>query len=76
MLKTLYKSDERNNNVIVYMTKSGLNNFKNEIKKMSEDDIKIEKQYKIVDIVEKILTFNEKKSTRKRLKNFNPKLNA
>ena len=40
------------------MTKSGLNNLKNKIKKISEDEIEIEKPYKIVDIVEKILEFN------------------
>ena len=34
--------------------------LKNEIKKMSADEIKIEKPYEIVDIVEEILEFNEK----------------
>ena len=54
------------------MTKSGLNNLKNKIKKMSEDEIKIEKPYKIVDIVEKILKFNEKNQAGKGLKILTP----
>ena len=61
LLKTLHGlGDKGRNTMLVYMTKSELNNLKNEIKKMFEDDIKIEKPYKIVDIVEKILKFNEK----------------
>ena len=52
LLKTLYNLNDKNkNNMVVYMTKSGLSNLKNEIKKMSEDEIKIEKPYKLVDIV-------------------------
>ena len=38
--------------------KSGLSDLKDEIKKMSEDEIETEKPYKIVDIVERILEFN------------------
>ena len=45
--------------MLVSLIKSGLSDLKNEIKKMSEDETKIEKPYKIVDIVEKILEFNE-----------------
>ena len=41
--------------------KSGLSDFKNKIKKMPENEIKIEKPHKIVDIVEEILEFNEQK---------------
>ena len=41
--------------------KNGLSDLKDEIKKMSEDEIKTEKPYKIVDIVEKILKFNQLK---------------
>ena len=60
MLKNLYKLNDRNkNNLLVNTIKSGLSDLKNEIKKMSEDEIKIEKPYEIVDIVEKILEFNE-----------------
>ena len=39
---------------------------------MSEDDIKTEKPYKIVDIVEKILEFNEQKQQEKGLKILTP----
>ena len=42
--------------------KSGLKDLKDEIQKMSEDEIKNEKpHHKIVDIVKKILEFNEQK---------------
>ena len=43
------------------MIESGLIDLRNEIKKVSEDGIKIEKPCKIVNIVEKILEFNEQK---------------
>ena len=60
MLKNLYNLNDRNkNNLLVNTIKSGLIDLKNEIKKMSEDEIKIEKPNKIVDIVEKILKFNQ-----------------
>ena len=39
--------------------KSGLSNLKNEIEKMSKDEIKIEKPQEIVHTAEKILEFNE-----------------
>ena len=56
MLKTLYSlNDRKKNNQSVNMIKSGLSDLKNEIKKMYEDEIKIEKLYEIVYIVEKIL---------------------
>ena len=47
------------NKMLVIITKSGLGDLKNEIKKMTEDEIKTEKPNEIVDIVEKILEFNE-----------------
>ena len=47
---------------------SGLSDLKNEIKKMSEDEIKIEKPYEIVDIVEEILEFNKQNQQGKGLK--------
>ena len=79
MFKTLYNLNNRKkNNLLVNIIKSWLSDLKNEIKKMSEDKIKIEKPCKIVDIVEKILEFNEKKPkpTRTSLKNFNTKPNS
>ena len=51
MFKTLYNlNDRKKNNLLVNTVKSGLSDLKNEIKKMSEDEIKTEKPYKIVDI--------------------------
>ena len=60
MFKTLYNiSDRKKNNLLVNTIKSGLSDLKNKIKKMSEDEIKIEKPNEVVDIVEEILEFNE-----------------
>ena len=56
MLKTLYNlNDKKKNNLLVNTIKSSLSDVKNEIKKMSGDEIKIKKPYEVVDIVEKIL---------------------
>ena len=56
MLKYLYNLNDRNeNNKLVDIIKSRLIDFKNEIEKMSEDEIKNEKRYKIVHIVGKII---------------------
>ena len=52
-------NDKNKNKQFVDVIKSGLIDLKNEIKKMSEDDIKIEKPCKIVETVEKILEFNQ-----------------
>ena len=41
----------------MYIKKKKLSNLKNEIKKMSENEIEIEKPDEIVDIVKKILDF-------------------
>ena len=46
------------NNNLIDLIKSRLVDLKNEIGKMSKDEIKIEKPDKIVDIVERILEFN------------------
>ena len=59
MLKTLYNlNDKKKNNLLVNTIKSSLSSLKNEIEKMSENEIKIKKPNEIVDIVEKILEFN------------------
>ena len=59
MLKFVYDANDKNkNNNLINVIKSGLNDLKNEIKKMSENEIEIEKPDKIVDIVQKILKFN------------------
>ena len=59
MLKAVYATNnKRKNEKLVTMIESGLSDIKNEIKKMSDDEIEIEKPDKIVNIVEKILEFN------------------
>ena len=56
MLKTLYNiSDKTKNNQFVNVIKSGLRDLKDEIKKMSEDEINIEKPYKIVILLKRFL---------------------
>ena len=50
------------------MIKSGLSDSKDEIEKMSEDEIEIKKPYKIANIVEKILEFNRQNQERQGLK--------
>ena len=58
MLESIYALNDRNK-MLVSIIKSRLSDLKNEIKKMSEDEIIIEKPHEIVDIVEKILEFNQ-----------------
>ena len=73
MLKNLYNlNDEKKNNLLVNAIKSGLSNLENEIKKMSEDEIKIEKLYEIVDIVENILQLNRQNPEGQGLKILTP----
>ena len=62
MLKDLYQiNDSEKNNKLVSVINSGLKDLKKEIKEMSEDEIKIEKPDKIVEIVKEILKFNKLK---------------
>ena len=62
MLKNLCSLNDKNENKqLADVIKSGLIDLKNEIKKMSEEEIKIEKPYKVVQTVEKILEFNQQK---------------
>ena len=69
MLKTLYAlNDKSKNNMLVNMIKSELNDLKNEIKKVSKDEIIIEKPHNIVDIVEKIIEFNQQNQQGQALK--------
>ena len=57
MSKALYNlNDREKNNLLVDIIKSGLSDLKNEIKKMSEEEIEIENPNEIVDIVEKSLS--------------------
>ena len=62
MFKNLYNlNDREKNNLLVNIIKSRLNDFKNEIKKMSKDVIKTKNSDEIVDIVENIFKFNKQK---------------
>ena len=60
LAKTLFEiKDKKKNNDLVNVIKSGLRDLKDEIEKMSEDEIEIEKPDKILKIVEDILEFNK-----------------
>ena len=62
--------------MLVHVIESGLIDLEKEIKKMSEEEIKIEKPEIIIEIVEEILKFNKQKQEGKRHKNTNTKPNA
>ena len=69
MLEILYNvNNKENNHKLVNIIKSGLIDLENEIEKMSKDEINIEKPCEIVDIVEKILKFNQQNQEGKGLK--------
>ena len=73
MLKVLYHNDDKTKDfLLVNIIKSGLKDLKKETKKMSKDEIKIEKPHKIVDIAEKILKFNKQQQKGKGLKILTP----
>ena len=59
MLKSLYKANTSQNNELVSLINSGLKDLKEEIKKMSKEEIENEKPDEIVNIVEMILNFNK-----------------
>ena len=59
MLKDLNNTDKKKNDGLMNVIKGRLSDLKDEIEKMSEDEIEIEKSYEIVDIFEKILEFNK-----------------
>ena len=52
--------DKKKNNELVNVIKSGLIDLKDEIKKLSKEEIEIEKPDKILKIVEEILNFDKK----------------
>ena len=59
MLKVAHTAKNRKKNErLVNVIKTGLSDLQNEIKEISDDELKIETPDKIVDIVEKILEFN------------------
>ena len=77
MFKYLYQTnDKEKNNELVNMINSGLKDLKGEIKKMPKEEKKTEDPESIVEIVEEILRFHKKKSTRTGHKNTNTKPNA
>ena len=60
MLKTVYTTNNRKkNNDLVNMIKGGSSDLKNETENMGQKEKEIEKPNKIVDIVGKILEFND-----------------
>ena len=73
LLKKLYEAkDKKRNNDLLNVIKSGLSDLKDEIKEMSEDEIKIEKPHKTVDTVEKILEFDRRNQEGQRLEILTP----
>ena len=66
------KNDKEKNNELVNMINSGLKDLKEEIKKMSEAEIENEDPESIVEIVEKILKFNEQNQQGKGIKILTP----
>ena len=61
LAKELFKTKDKNKNIkFVNMINSGLRDIKDEIEKMSKEEIEIEKPNEILDIVEKVLEFSEK----------------
>ena len=73
MLKAVYNTNSKMKNTdLINVIKSGLNDLKDEIKEMSEDEIKIEKPHKTVDTVEKILEFDRRNQEGQRLEILTP----
>ena len=60
LAKELFETKDKKNDDLVNVIKSRLRDFKDEIRKMSKDEIEIEEPNEILDIVEKLLEFNEK----------------
>ena len=60
MLKVVCNTNvKKKNNDLAKLTTSGLSDLKNEIENMSEEEKEMEKPNEIVDIVKKILEFND-----------------
>ena len=66
------KDNPLKNDVLVHVTESGVIDLEKKIKEMSEEEIKIEKPDKIVEIVEMILKFNKQNQQGKGLKILTP----
>ena len=78
MQKELFKTKNKcMNNIKLDLIVDGLKKLQdNSNRKMSKDEIDIEKPYEIVNIVERILYFNNQKPRRTRIKNIDSKINA
>ena len=62
MTKQLFETKDKNKNIkFVNVINSKLRDVKDEIEKMSKQEIEIEKPNKILNIVKEILNFNKKK---------------
>ena len=72
MTKQLYEINKKENNELLNVIKSGLINLKDEIKKMSKEEIENEKPDKILEVVEEILMFIEQKQQGLGLKTLAP----
>ena len=73
LAKKLYETkDKKENNELVNVIKSGIIDLKDEIKKMSKEEIENEKLDKILKIVEEILEFNREKQSGQGLKILTP----
>ena len=73
MVRDLIRTNnKRKNNELVNAIKSGLSDLRDEIKEMSENEIKIIKTDKMVDIIENIIEFNRQNQQEQGLKIFNP----
>ena len=73
MLKTIYTTDNiKKNNDLVNVIKCGQGDLKNEIENMGEKEKEIEKPNKLVDIVERILEFNDLNERGQGLKKLHP----
>ena len=59
--KKYEKKDKKENSELVNVIKSGIIDLKDEIKKMSKEEIENEKPDKILKVVEEILKFNKQK---------------
>ena len=73
MAKKLFETKgKKKNDRLANVINSGLKDLKEEIKKMSKEEIEIEKPNKIVNIVEEIIEFNKKIQSGQGLKILTP----
>ena len=73
MYKVLHTlNDKEKNSILVNMFNSGLKDLKEEIKKMSKEEIENERPDEIVNIVEMIFDFNKQNQERKGFKILTP----